>query len=119
MQLFICFWQAAKFIIKSAAEARRMFGGERERASVGFIRSACVRRPKLQTRAAAAAVGVLAAIVLRNLKSAVTCRTLTPKKHILQAALFVLDDVASARRRAYFPRVLGAGCVQINKSAAC
>lgn len=46
VQLFICFWQAAKFIIETAAEARRMFGGKRRasKANTGFIHSACFHK---------------------------------------------------------------------------
>lgn len=61
--------------------------------------------------------------MLRNLKSAVVHRSLKPKKHLLQADLFALDDVVSASQRVgRTPCLFSSGFMRRpcpNKSAAC
>lgn len=64
-----------------------------------------------------------APVMLRNLKSGIIRRTLAPKNHILQADLFVLDEVVNVSQRVGRTTCLFSGDFMRrpcpNKSAAC
>lgn len=117
VQLFISFWQTAKFIIGSAAEERRVFGGKSSgfRANTGLfilLLSTTKSWPETVMKGKSQSAAAWAAAVLRNLKPAVIHRSPKPENHLLQADLFVLDGGLRGSRHADFPRVSCAHCVQ-------
>lgn len=102
VQLFICFWQAAKFIIKTKAEARSVEIVELSKPTlVLFINSEAQsgQNNHLGETQPAVVFDIQAPVVLRNLASAIIHRCPKPKKHIRQADLFTLDAVVSVSQR--------------------
>lgn len=133
VQPFIWFWQAAQFIIKATAEARYAAGWAQiveppKPTLVSFIQlvfraKSCPKRMVYGKTQTAAVSDRQAPVMLRNLKSGIIRRTLEPKNHILQADLFVLDEVVNVSQRVGLTTCLfSVGFMRRlcpNKSAAC
>lgn len=116
VQLFICFWQAAKFIMKPTVEACLVEIVELSKPTLVlfihflFSQNNNLRKHKLlfMIYKQRSCWGIINQPLFMEPLS---------QKHILQANLFMLDDAAAnvlAGRRANSPRVLSADRVQIN-----